>query len=131
MSVPKLQNLALASIPRSKENELRKAGMKHILMPSSNAEAALKNLRILRMNSSGNSVYNRLKIGNSVWINNEWTGTVVGAKKVKNNTSLFLANATYQNVSNGNGGRWYLRENSFKNKIVEVEVTQRSNITEY
>ena len=133
--VPSLKNSVLSGLSRENRQQLENAGLQGILTPSNNSAEVLKKFKIVRMNKNGNYNKSNLKIGNDVSINDEWTGTIVGARSNKTNPkkpayTLLLANAEYHNVSNVNNGRWHSRTNKFKNQIVEVSIESSSNITE-
>ena len=133
--VPSLKNLSLARLPKNKQKQLENSGLQGILTPSNNSAEVLKKFKIARMNKNESYTYSILKIGNFVSINDEWKGTVVGARSNKSNPNnpsytLLLVNAEYHNVSNGNNGWWHSHTNNFVNQVVEVNIGSRSNITE-
>ena len=133
--VPSLKNLSLARLPKNKQKQLENSGLQGILTPSNNSAEVLKKFKIVRMKKNGGCSEFNLKIGNYVSINDEWTGTIVGARSNKSNPNnpsytLLLVNAEYHNLSNGNNGKWYSHTNNFVNQVVEVNIGSRSNITE-
>ena len=82
---PSLKNSVLSGLSRENRQQLENAGLQGILTPSNNSAEVLKKFKIVRMNKNGNYNKSNLKIGNDVSINDEWTGTIVGARSNKSN----------------------------------------------